>query len=309
MGRFSIKNLIPLKGDSAGEVIRKILVIIFAVVFLVSVGHIISYYHEINANKNLNQKLQQQHKAASSTVPSSRASQSNGILPELVSSYNINKETVGWITIPGTNIDYPVVQDKSDTKNEKYLTTDFTGKKERHGSIFLDFRFNIKPLSQDLIIYGHNMKDGQMFGELEKYCKARGNDYVGFYNSSPIIEFDTLYERYKWKIFAVFVTTGNPDHEGSIDYINPKLGSDSEFNAFIKEIRRRSFINTKVDVQPGDNLLTLSTCNYDYPRTDNEWARLVVMARKVRDGESTSVEPAEANKNVVYPSIWYKKNK
>lgn len=304
--RLNPKNFIPMKGDSVREIVRKILFLISLFAFIFGICFIVSYYFDIDANKNQNLKLQNKHKKIVSSV-SKAVSESGGILPELEPFYKQNNELVGWITIPKTNIDYPVVQCKSDTKNEKYLKTNFNGQSERHGAIFLDFRFNIKPLSQDLIIYGHNMNDGQMFGQLVNYSKARGNDYVAFYNSSPLIEFDTLYQRCKWKIFAVLVTTADPNHKGSLDYINPELGNASDFNSFISEVRKRSFINTKVDVLPTDNILTLSTCDYDYPKTDNDWARLAIMARKVRDGESTSVEPATANKDVVYPSIWGKK--
>lgn len=296
----SLKNLIPAKGDGKREIARKISVLVLIAALIFTLCFLIAYFADSASNKNQNAKLQQQHKVSSKIS----SSDNGGILPELVSSYNQNKELSGWISIPKTNIDYPVVQCKSDNKNEKYLKTSFNGQQERHGTIFLDFRDNINPLSQDMILYGHNMNDDQMFSELEKYAKARGNDYVGFYNSSPIIKFDTLYKHYKWKIFAVFATTGDDKYEGSLYYLNTQYGSDNEFNKFIGDVRKRSFINTQVDVTTADRILTLSTCNYDYPKTDNDWARLVVMARLVRDGESTDVAPATANSNVVFPKVW-----
>jgi hypothetical protein len=188
--------------------------------------------------------------------------------------------------------------------DSKYLDTDFDGKTSRDGAAFLDYHDSINPLSQNLIIYSHNMQDGQMFAGLESYVSNGKNDFLDFYNSAPAITFDTLYERSQWKIFAVFATMADSTAPSSIYYLNTSFDSPDDFNNYIKAVRQRSFVNTSVDVTYGDNLLTLSTCNYDYPKINGDYARFVVLARKLRPGESTTVAPATINHNVVYPKPW-----
>lgn len=299
-----IHNNVPCKGDSWREIVRKILLIVSFVVMILSICFIVSYYIAAYKNKLANARLKTIHSSVvSDSVSLPAVSGGSGMLSEFDPFYSVNSEIKGWITVPNTNIDYPVVQAAD---NSKYLTTGFDLKANRDGAIFLDYRDKIKPLSQNLIIYGHNMKDGQIFNELTKYERREDNDYVGFYNSSPLIKFDTLYEHYVFKIFAVFVTTGDSSYKGSLYYLDTEFANADDFNDFISEVRKRSFINTSVDVKPTDNILTLSTCDYVYPSSnDGDHARLVVMARKLRSGESTTVAPATKNTDVVFPDFYY----
>ncbi len=303
--RRIVENIVPLRGDSKREIIRKIALIISVIVFLTGLCLIISYYAGNYFNRIENNKLASQYesavKAASSTTSVATLSNGAQMLPEFEALYKINPEIKGYIKIDKANISLPVVQTKDNTK---YLHTDFEGNSSRDGTAFLDYRDSINPMSQNLIIYSHNMLDGQMFAGLENYASNGKNDFLGFYDSSPIISFNTLTERSQWKIFAVFVTMANTNAPGSLYYLNTNFGSAADFNNFIKEVRQRSFINTAVDVKSTDTLLTLSTCNYDYPKLDGDYARLVVMARKLRPGESTTVAPATRNDNVVYPQPW-----
>jgi sortase B len=289
------------KKKNIPQIIRKILLVISVLIFAFGLTILITYYIQSYLNKQKYNQIRQIHSSAvsASSDASSASSDTENDFSELLKQ---NSEFKGWITIPNTNIDYPVVQ-ASD--NSKYLKTGFDGKANRDGSIFLDYRNKIDPLSQNTIIYGHNMKDGQMFQELEKYERRDGNDYVSFYNSSPLIAFNTLKESTKWKIFAVFVTTADSKYKNSLYYLDTEFNTDEDFNTFISEVCKRSFINTSVDVKPTDNLLTLSTCDYYYPATDDgEHARLVVMARMVRKGESTSVAAATKNDNVLFPDYY-----
>ena len=126
------------------------------------------------------------------------------------------------------------------------------------------------------------------------------------YKAHPLIKFDTVYEESEWKIFAAFMANAE-EAQGPVfkyhQFINAK--DEEEFNSFIQEVMLRSFIKTTVDVTPEDNLLTLSTCDYSIPE-----GRFVVMARKVRKGESKRVdtEGAEANELPMYPQAWYTMN-
>jgi sortase B len=302
--RSAIKFIFPHKGDGKSEILRKTLLLISLAAAAAGVWLIVSYFAEDYGSRQQNASLEKVHSSAVSAASAS-SSDNGGMLPEFTALYAKNKDIKGWITIPGTDIDYPVVETSD---NDKYLHTGFNNQPSKSGTLFLDFRDTIEPFSQDLIIYGHNLKDGQMFNQLDKYERRANNDYLGFYNSSPVITFNTLYSRDKWKIFAVFVTTADSSYTGSLYYLNTGFGSDEDFNSFITGVRKRSFINTGVDVSPSDKLLTLSTCDYNYPMTDDgEYARLVVMARRVRNGESLVVGKATINDSVLFPECYFKK--
>lgn len=295
-------RFLPQRVDGRRESARKLCFLAAVIALIAGLWVVVGYYASSYSNRRENLDLRRMH---SSAVSSSAPSKGNGILPGFASLLKQNPEVKGWITIPHTDIDYPVVQ-ASD--NEKYLTENFLQQKARDGSVFLDFRDNIKPLSQNLIIYAHNMKDDQMFSELDKYERNENNDCVAFYNSSPLITFNTLYSNIKWKIFAVFVTAADSDaYKGSLYYLDTSFSGSGDFDSFVDAVKKRSFIDTSVDVRPGDTLLTLSTCDYTFPRTpDGEYARLVVVARRVRPGESTAVAPAVKNPDVVFPDYYYK---
>ncbi len=304
--RRALEAVFPVRGDGARESARKLVLFAAALVFLACVGLLAHYYILAYLNRLEYSNLSQTYSSASSaaaSAPSRASSAGDAILPQFAKLRAENPELRGWIGIPKTGISLPVVQA---TDNSKYLTTDFSGKSSRDGTPFLDFRDTILPDSQNLIVYGHNMQDGQMFAGLEKYVNFSGNDYVGFYNSSPLIEFDTLYERSQWKIFAVFVTMSDSSAKGALYYLDTSFPTPAAFDSFISAVRQRSFVNTQVDVRPSDTLLTLSTCNYDYfPNLNGrDSTRLVVMARKVRKGESAAVSPAVKNPNVLYPQPW-----
>jgi sortase B len=302
--RRIISGIVPLRGDNKREIIRKILLLASVVVLIIGLWLIISYYAENYMNRQEYASIAKQYASAVSSEPTptvSGPSSESQMLPQFESLYKQNNQIKGFITIAKANINLPVVQAAD---NGKYLDTGFDGKPSRDGTAFLDYRDSIKPLSQNLIVYSHNMQDGQMFAGLESYVSNGKNNFLDFYNSAPIIKFDTLYEQSQWKIFAVFATMADSTAPNSIYYLNTSFDSADAFNNYIKAVRQRSFINTNVDVNYGDNLLTLSTCNYDYPKINGDYARFVVLARKLRPGESATVTPATINQNVVYPKPW-----
>lgn len=209
--------------------------------------------------------------------------------------YAINPELVGWIKIAGTNLDVQVVQSND---NNKYLKTDFYGKKSRYGCPYLDYRNDAKYLSDNNIIYGHHMSDGLMFSNLDKYKTIEG------YKESPIIQYDTIYQTYNFKIIAAFISNSLPedDNDYVFNYTVNDFSSDDSFMKFVEEIKKRSIFNTNVNVLPDDKLLTLSTCSYEFSK-----ARLVVVARLCRENESPTVDTSEATINPAprYPQAWY----
>jgi len=214
--------------------------------------------------------------------------------------YAANKDLVGWIKVPGTKINYPVVQTKDNTY---YLTRDFYKKSNRLGAIFIETgqKVTATDTSRNLTIYGHNPKTTSMFGQLVSYRT------LSFYKKNPILDFDTLYEDGQWKVFAAIITNAQKaeDNGNLFDWRQTDFTTEEEFNSFIEEIRKRSLYNTGVDVTPDDRMLSLTTCVYDF----NE-ARLIVFARKLRPGESktSGVSEATVNKTPLYPAAWNKAN-
>ena len=277
-----VLSVIPNKYDDNGEKVRKSVFLTAFVALVVSVCYILGFFLGIAQNKNLYSNLEE----LKSQKPSASITYPDGYLEEFGLLYQENADIVGWVEIGGTVLSYPVVQS---IDNDYYLTHNFYGKKERHGVPFMDYRNNVKELDTNTVLHGHNMKsDNQMFSELENYYK--GDKALSYYREHPLITFDTVYEESKWKVFAVFtcnVNTANGEVFPYYDFINPS--DEKEFNTFVDTVRTISKLNIPVDVDYGDKLLTLSTCYYDF-----DGQRLVVVARQVREDESSKVDVNKA---------------
>ena len=179
---------------------------------------------------------------------------------DLQALLQINKDTVGWLKVNNTNVDYPVVQY---TDNDYYLNRNFKGQKDNSGWVFMDYRADSVNLSQNTIIFGHNMYySGVMFGTL---YKAK---YSSWYTKkeNQIIEFDTLYENLKWQIFSIYVVPNTND------YLIADFSTEEKFNEFLNLITKRSIYNFNTPVAGNDKILTLSTCS------NNGKNRLVIHA-------------------------------
>ena len=193
------------------------------------------------------------------TTPSPYYTKYNQIFDELS---GINNETVGWLTVNNTKVNYPVVQH---TDNDFYLKKDFNKNKNSYGWIFMDYRNNIYNLSNNTIIWGHNSRTGLMFGTLryvtnESWYKNPDNQ---------IITFNTKVKNMKWKIFSIYkIPVTN-------DYLYANFGNLDEFQTFLDMIRGRSIYDFGVNVTKEDHILTLSTCGTS---TTNSTTRLVVHA-------------------------------
>lgn len=277
--------VLPNRNDIAIEKVRKSVFLTALVTFIVAICIILNFFMGINQNKNLYNKLSE----LKDQKPSISENYPKGYLEEFANLYNENDDIAGWVKIDGTNINYPVVKYED---NSFYLDHNFYGDKERHGTPFIDYRNNVKYLTFNTVVYGHNMKsDNQMFSDLTKYYDKQ--DGLNFYRQHPVITFDTVYEKMQWKIFAVFTANVDSKNGEVFPYYDMlTVNNKSEFNDFTTEIGKRSIINTAVDIRMSDKFLTLSTCYYEY-----DGQRLVVMARLVRDGETSEVDVNAATYN------------
>jgi sortase B len=214
--------------------------------------------------------------------------------PRLASLYAINPDLVGWLELGGENaFSAPVVQ----RDNTYYLKHDFYGKEDRHGAVFLDYRNETAPRDDSLILYGHNMNDGAWFHYLVNYQSPE------FVAADPMITFDTLREKGEYVVAGVFVAATLPQHGDDFDYHNrTSFDTIEEKQDYLDRIARRSLLNTGVEVTVRDELLTLSTCLYDFAGE-----RLVVVARRLRNGESPKDFenlPVTRAQNPEMPAIW-----
>lgn len=293
-----IKSFIPHKGDSTGTKIRKIVVILAILVFLGAAGYLLN---EFVIQPYLNSQITAEiHDIAYNTTDTS----DNG---EEKSKQNwealkkINKEIVAWITLDKTKIDYPVLEHKGDNAySQYYLSRNYKGNYAAHGSVFIDYRSTKSVNSKNVVLHGHNMPDGSMFHALMGYGDLKGD--LDFYKKHPIITFNTPDEDAQYKIISVFKTSTLYDHGEFFNYMQGSFLSDAEFMNFVYNIRIRSLINCPVMVNEDDQLLTLSTCSYEF----SNW-RTVVVARKLREGEKADVniEIATLNSAPVFPEVYY----
>ncbi len=310
-----VRDLFPRKGDGFLETVRKIVFLSSSVIFIICLALIGDYFWDNYKNEQVNKKLRDIYTVTNSQPENTTETDLLGEGYEYYAYLDgaerllaINPDVVGWISIPGTSINYPLLQRKDqEDGNEYYLKRNIYLEEARAGSIFLDYRNNFDYVidgrkqaenSQNLVIYGHNMQDYSMFGGLKNYI-----NYADYYSEHPIVELNSNYRMYQYKIFGMIIVDIDDETETKFDYWNQlNFADETEFYNYVNEIKRRTIRLTDVDVQYGDELLTLSTCNSTFSN-----GRLVIFARKVRDGEDLyeGTESSTANPNVKWSTSYY----
>ncbi|MDE6132124.1 MAG: class B sortase [Oscillospiraceae bacterium] len=309
------EQFIPQKGDSKQMLVRKIVTIVAAVVLVVAVAILAGYFIKQEQNRRQIEDLRKGHDMTvishtTTAPPETETTVSETEPPPLVVLENMksaleqNPDTAGWLTVANTNIDNVVLQT---TDNDYYMDKDFYGNRNIAGQIFVDYRcvindYNNKQ-SDNIIVYGHNQADGSMFGTLKKYkIKKQSTGNFSFYQQNPTFKFSNLYEEYTYKIIAIFVIEVEPSQtrDGVIfDYHNYiRFAGERNFDKFKENILKRTAVNTGVDFDEDDKFMTLSTCSNEF-----DPSRLVVIGRRVRDGESPEVDTskAEINEDMLEP--------
>ena len=183
--------------------------------------------------------------------------------------------------------------------NKYYLKHDFYGNEDRHGAVFLDYRNRVEPNDDNLILYGHNMNDGAWFNFLVNYQDPE------FVRAEPIITFNTLHKEGSYVVYGVFVAATLEEHGDDFDYHNRvEFQVIEDKQDYLDRVGRRSLLDTGVEATVRDDLLTLSTCLYDF-----SGERLVVVARRLREGETEedfAALPVVRRTDPEMPEIWYK---
>lgn len=234
------------------------------IAFIVSASLFISSYSDERAERETFTALEAI--IQSSTVSNAKTVEETAESP-LAYLYEENNDFAGWLSIDGTAIHYPVMLTPSDP--EYYLRRDFYGKSSISGVPFIGEGCNLE--SDNIIVYGHNMKNGTMFADLTKYSEQ---DY---WEAHPDIVFETLEELNCYEIIAVFQDRVHTKNETDAFrfYSYGGVLSKELFDDYIKTVQEKSLYDTGVNAIYGDQLLTLSTCSYHVKD-----GRFVVVARQ-----------------------------
>lgn len=269
-----VKSILPWKGDKIGDIVLKVVLIgaVLAVIVTASMT--------ATEQSAVNHTVENIQTAVSIYTEPPTEEETTG-LPEGYGSkfaalYAVNPDVKGWLTIPGTNIDLPIMQAED---NDYYLSHDLYGEKDPYGLPYIDYRVPVEPdnaWAKNTLVYGHNMNAGYVFHELIGYRDAE------FYKEHPFLTFDTVYNESEWVVFAAFEANTDFNRGEVFQYFNYVISPDPErAQWYIDETTSRSYFTRSVDVNTDDIFLTLQTCSNNSTDT-----KLCIVARKLREGES-----------------------
>lgn len=256
---------------------RRTIVILASIVAALSFGYFgVYYFYSVRTNAQYSQLAELKGSDVLSDAQANndftlhkQAVRLPDVLDEYKTLYQKNKKLIGWLKIDDTLIDYPVMQTSD---NEYYLDHNYNQEYDKNGSLFLDCNCTAYPQSTNLIIYGHHMKSGQMFGGLQKYAKE------SYAQKHSTIQFDTIYEKGTYQVMYVFRSQVYNENDIVFKYYQfIEANSEEEFNSYMREMEAVSLYDTGVTASFGDSILTLSTCDYS-----QEDGRFVVVAKKIK---------------------------
>lgn len=252
-----------------------ILIVAFAALFVTSAYFLIDHYRQETKQAELYDSLADIVDTAAETEEEPTEpilfTEEKTVLPELAELYQQNSDLAGWICIEDTNINYPVMHTPDNP--DFYLKHGFDKEYSDYGCPYVQENCDVQKPSDNLIIYGHHMKNGSMFCDLEKF---KSQD---FWQEHKTFLFSTVTDRYEYEIISVFKTvvyTDSPDSFKYYHFVDAETPED--FSTFIEKCKELSLYETQVSAEYGDKLITLSTC--EYSRTNG---RLVVVAKQISE--------------------------
>ena len=255
---------------------RRRTVAICSLVAVICLGYVIFYYYLYERNSNEYEHLASLKTEENVTVNNEvhinytkeEEKKELIVLEKYKKLFSQNKSLIGWIKIDDTNIDYPVMQT---VNNEYYLDHNYNQQYDKNGSIFLDKDCDITNPGTNMIIYGHHMKSGKMFGNLKLYSNK---DY---YEKHRMIQFDTIYEEGRYEVMYVFRSRIYNENEIVFKYYQFfDVATPEEFDSNMAEMEKIALYDTGVTAKYGDKLITLSTCD-----NSEQDGRFVVVAKKI----------------------------
>lgn len=240
------------------------LLVLFILFTLYFINDTLGIYRFHQSNENLAEMIEESEEIE-------EKGHNGEVLQKYSAIYAQNKEFAGWIRIPGTLVDYPVMMPLED--NNFYLDHGPDGQKSKYGAVFMDKKTDLFNQKGNYILYGHYFRDGSMFGTLTYYKDE------SYWKEHPIIEFDTIYEEGRYEVVSVFLSQVYRKADEVFKYYTyVDITSQEDFEYYVDEVKKLSLYDTGNDAEYGDALITLSTCDY---YTEN--GRLVLVAKKIKD--------------------------
>ena len=246
---------------------------VFTVLLGTSTYFIYDYYHQANEQAELYDSLaeavEQAQEETEEPTEEIQYSEEKTILPEYAELFMQNTDMVGWVQVADSNINYPVMHTPDNP--DFYLKHGFDKGYTDYGCPYVQENCDVQLPTDNVIIYGHHMKNGTMFADLEKF---KSED---FYKEHKTITFNTITDKCEYEIVAVFKTVVYTDDPSAFKYYRfVNAETPEQFDEFIAKCKELSLYDTGVTAEYGDKLITLSTC--EYSRTNG---RLVVVAKRV----------------------------
>ena len=234
--------------------------LIFVIILVISALSIAYYYHKQKEKQNPLDNIE----IDTSQVTEDKTER----MLQVEELKKENEDIIGWLEIPNTNISFPVMQG---TDNQYYMTHNYKKEDSKDGSIFLDKDYNWDLPSSNLLMYGHNNKNGNMFQGLLEYQEE------SYYKEHPTIKFTTTKEDCEYEIISAFKSRVYYKSEKNVFryYYFVNAESEEEYNNYVEESKKASLYDTGKTANYGDQLLTLSTCEYS-----QEDGRFAIVARK-----------------------------
>lgn len=250
---------------------RRLIMVVLALCILGSIGYLVFYFTQYEKNGieyTELAELKQEDVGGTVVINYEEAKDKPPVLKKYETLYQKNRRLVGWLTIPGCDIDYPVMQTSN---NEYYLDHNYNQDFDKNGSLFMDKDCTPAFPNDNMIIYGHHMKSGKMFGNLNRYAKE------DFYKKNSEFTFDTIYETGTYAVMYVFRSRIYAQDEIVFKYYQfIDASSADEFDSNMEEMSKISLYDTGVTAVYGDKLITLSTCD-----SSEDAGRFVVVAKKI----------------------------
>lgn len=245
------------------KIIRKIIFLISFIVFLFSGISLINVVYKSHKNKKLNDELSNTLSQIVENQSNKNNTDNRNLIQELL---DINSDIKGSIKIENTKINYPVVQCEN---NEFYIKNDIKKNESKYGTIFIDYRNKLTSNSlsgQNIVLYGHNMKDGSMFADLKGFRDRE------FFNNNNVIELTIFPEKYKFQVFSVLII------EADFDYRKTFFNNSKDMDSYLKRIQKSALYFKDTELNCKDTIITLSTCSYE-----RENSRIVVQGKLIKD--------------------------
>ncbi|MBP2078631.1 class B sortase [Oceanobacillus polygoni] len=247
------------------SMIQRLITIVCLVIFIASAFYLVDALYDYYTNRQVLADIQDVYRESKEDEieigPTDSVATIRSSFRDILA---INSDIVGWVTMDGTMVDYPILQAED---NAYYLQRNYKEEDSRAGSIFMDYRNDITQQDRNIILYGHNMKDGSMFGQMKRFLDE------DFLQEHQHFYFDTLYGSYEVEIFSVYHTTTD------FYYIETDFPNDESYRTFLDDIKKRSEVTTDIELNAEDQIITLSTC--DYLLDPNE-GRLVIHGKLVK---------------------------